>query len=325
MKGKERVIPFCGRMSYCYSKCLKMILDWKGDQYPLPFLECLTTVPFGFVYIAGERGGFAVNGFNPHLGVRRALEALGYRYQFRWFEDEAQALSHLRSALEEGPVILGPVDMGYLSYSPWRRLQAGSDHYLVLTHFDGETPIVNDPDGYLQAPLPIEDLLTAWRAERIGYREGPYSLWIVKERERSPTKEELYRKTLELGLQNLKLNESKAIREGVMYQGPEAIEMLAEDIKRNRSSRWLGFYAVFSFRVSAQRCFDSSQFIAEAPFANEHLRRASQVRMAQARLYGRAQWQASNKRFEPLAQTLGELAELERGFTSYLEEGLKGV
>ena len=35
-------VPLCGRMSYCYSKCLKMVLDWEGDQYPLPFLECLT-------------------------------------------------------------------------------------------------------------------------------------------------------------------------------------------------------------------------------------------------------------------------------------------
>jgi hypothetical protein len=73
----EHPVPFCGRMSYCYSKCLKMILDWKGDQYPLSFLECLTTVPFGFVYVAvaEEKGGFAVNSFNSHVGVRRALEA----------------------------------------------------------------------------------------------------------------------------------------------------------------------------------------------------------------------------------------------------------
>jgi hypothetical protein len=322
----EFMVPFCGRMSYCYSKCLKMVLDWKGDSYPLPFLECLTTVPFGFVYIADaeKKGGFAVNGFNPHIGVRRALEALGYRYESRWFTDEDEALSYLQSALQQGPIILGPVDMGHLSYSPFRRFQAGSDHYLVLTDFNDGVPIVNDPDGFLQVPLPIEDLLRAWKAEGIGYREGPYSLWIIKGRERRPSKEELYRRTLQLGLQNLQIGESQHLGEGIMHQGARAIEKLAEDIKRYRSSRWLNFYAVFSFRVSAQRCFDSAWFIAEAPFTNQPLKRASQVRMEQAQLYGRAQWQAATKKFGAVAKTLTEIARKEKEFAMCLAKGLKG-
>jgi len=285
------------------------------------------TVPFGFVYVAvaEEKGGFAVNGFNPHVGVRRALEVLDSRYEFRWFEDSDQALSYLRSAQEESPVILGPVDMGYLSYSPFRRLQAGSDHYLVLTHFDGEMPIIDDPDGYLQVPLPIEDLLLAWKAERIFYREGPYSMWIIKEREREPTREELYRKTLQLGLQNLRISECEGPKGAIVHQGAGAIERLTEDIKRYRSSRWLGFYAIFSFMVSAQRCFDSAQFIAEVPFANEHLKKASQVRMEQVKFYGWAQWQAATKRFGAVAETLTEIAKMEREFTAHLEEGLKGA
>jgi len=290
-------------------------------------MECLTTGTFGFVYIADaeKKGGFAVCGFNPHLGVRRALEALGYSYEFRWVQDEDDALFYLHAALEEGPVILGPVDMGYLSYSPFRKFQAGSDHYLVLTHFDGEVPIVNDPDGFLQVPLPIEDLLAAWRAERIGYREGPYSMWIIKERERRPSNEELYRETLQLGLQNLQINESRSLGKEIMHQGLGAIERLAEDIRRFRSSHWLGFYATFSFRVSAQRCFDSARFIAEAPFTNEHLEKASGVRMRQARLYGRAQWQAATKKFGAVAKTLGEIAPMEREFAAHLAEGLKGA
>jgi hypothetical protein len=102
----EDPVPFCGRMSYCYSTWLKMILDWKGDQYPLAFLECPITVPFGFVYVAvaEEKGGFAINGFNPHVGIRRALEALGYRHGFRWFEDGDQALSYLRLAQGRGNI-----------------------------------------------------------------------------------------------------------------------------------------------------------------------------------------------------------------------------
>jgi hypothetical protein len=42
------------------------------------------------------------------------------------------------------------------------------------------------------------------------------------------------------------------------------------------------------------------------------------------RLYGQAQWQAATKKFGTVAKTLREIAEMERGFTAYLEEGLKG-
>jgi len=77
--------------------------------------------------------------------------------------------------------------------------------------------------------------------------------------------------------------------------------------------------------VSAQRCFDSAQFIAEVPFANEHLKKASQVRMEQVKFYGWAQWQAATKRFGAVAETLTEIAKMEREFTAHLEEGLKGA
>jgi hypothetical protein len=150
-------------------------------------------------------------------------------------------------------------------------------------------------------------------------------MWLIKEREKSPSKEELYQRTLQLGLQNLQISESRDLGEEIMHQGAGAIERLAEDIRQYRSSRWLNFYAVFSFRVSTQRCFDSAQFIAEAPFANEHLEKASRVRMGQARLYGRAQWAAATKRFGAVAEALIGIAQTEREFTAYLEGGLKGL
>jgi hypothetical protein len=38
-------VPFVGRMSYCLTKSLKMALDYRGDMYPLPFLERVSTEP----------------------------------------------------------------------------------------------------------------------------------------------------------------------------------------------------------------------------------------------------------------------------------------
>lgn len=47
--------------------------------------------------------------------------------------------------------------------------------------------------------------------------------------------------------------------------------------------------------------------------------------MEQARLYGRAQWQAATKKFGAVAKTLTEIAEMEKKFTVYLAKGIRGA
>jgi len=317
-------VPFVGRMSYCYSKCLSMILGWKGDFYPLPFLECVTTVPFGFVYMASDGGGFAVNGYNPHDGVERAMKTLKYKYRFKCFQSADEALSFLKRALEEEPILIGPVDIGFLVYDPYCKFKKGADHYVIALGLNRDHLILNDPDGYLHVLIPISDFVKAWNAEAIAYKKGPYSLWLVKEKLGVPPTEKLYKDTLILGLQNLKEKGRKYLveRGASLYTGPLAIKKLAEDIKRHRLRRWLRFYATFTFRVSAQRCFDSGMFIKDAPFKNDYLEKASETRMKQACGYGKCQTEASTMKFSKVAKTLEEISELEEKFEIELEKGL---
>lgn len=157
-----RVIPFEGRMSYGFMRSLKMILDYRNDPYPLPFLECVSTSPFGLVYIFTDRGGFAVNGYNPHACVQRALDALHYKYEFKCFGSAGKALAFLRSALESDPVIIGPIDMGYRVYDPLHKFRVGGDHYVVALQMKEDHVIVNDPDGYPLARFPTDAFLKAY-------------------------------------------------------------------------------------------------------------------------------------------------------------------
>jgi hypothetical protein len=300
-----------------------MILSWKGDSYPLPFLECVTTVPFGFVYTASDGGGFAVNGYNPHDGVERALKTLQYEYRFKCFQSADEALSSLKRALEENPILIGPVDMGFLVYDPYCKFKKGADHYVIALGLDRDHLILNDPDGYLQVPLPIGDFVKAWNAEAIAYKRGSYSMWFVKEKHGTPSVEKVYRDTLVLGLQNLKgKGREYSVERASLYTGPLAIKKLAEDIKRYRSRRWLRFYATFTFRVSAQRCFDSATFIKDVPFKNDYLERASETRMKQAGRYGKCQTEASTIKFSKVAKTLEDISELEEKFEIELHKGL---
>ena len=317
------VDSFVGRMSYCYSKCLAMMLQLKGDHYSLPFIECITTAPFGFVYVPEDGGGFAVSGYNPHVGVGRALRLLRYDSRFRSFANSSEALRFLRRTLENDVVLIGPVDMGLLPYDPYHKFKLGSDHYVVATEMGDENLVVNDPDGYVHVPIPIGDFGKAWKADRIRYKRGSYSLWTIGRRRGKSPRRSIWEAALRLGLKNLR--EKREVRRGgrVLYcSGPTAIRRLAEDVNRKRSSRWLQFYSTFTFRVSAQKCFDSSIFIREAPFANPDLSRASELRMTQARLYSNAQLYGAQKSFLQVSRTLSAVSQLEEEFEEHLALGL---
>jgi len=254
--------------------------------------------------------------------VARALKALQYKHEFKCFESSEEALSFLGTALENEPVLIGPVDMSFLIYDPYCKFKKAGDHYLVALKMEEDHVIVNDPDGYLHVPIPITDFVKAWEAEAINYKKGSYSLWLIKEKQGKPQTERLYRDTLVLGLQNLKEKSRRLSENTTFYTGPTAIKKLAENIKRYRSRRWLRFYATFTFRVSAQRCFDSATFIKEAPFKNNYLLKVSETRMKQACLYGKCQLEASQLKFSGVAKTLEEISLLEDEFEKELEEGL---
>jgi hypothetical protein len=309
-------------MSYCHIKCLKMILDYKKDLRPLPFLECVSTSPFGFVYAFTDRGGFAVDGFNPHKCVGRALDALGYQYDFRCFGSSRDALAFLKESLKEQPVIIGPIDLGFRTYDPMRRVKRGADHYIVGLGIEDSSLIANDPDGYPLASFPLADLLKAWKADLIDYRVGPYSMWIVKQKVRETNRYDLYVNPLRLGLQNLREKRTERFLKATLYHGSEAISRLALDVKQYRRTRWLRLYSNFSFQVSGQRCFDSASFIRESPIKNEDMAAAFQTRIEQAKLYGEAQLYAATKHFGRLSNVLLSIAADERQLEVELGEGL---
>jgi hypothetical protein len=149
---------------------------------------------------------------------------------------------------------------------------------------------------------------------------------LVGEKLAAHSVEKVYEDTLILGLRNLKEKGRKYEAEKLPVQtGPLAIKKLAEDVERYKLRSWLRFYATFTFRVSAQRCFDSATFIRDAPFENDYLERASETRMREAFCYGKCQTEASRMKFSRVARTLEEVSELEEKFEVELGKGLSEI
>ncbi|WP_189598821.1 hypothetical protein [Streptomyces pilosus] len=102
-----------------------------GPDTPEPaVLETVTGSPFGMQLLGGTLPFFDPYGWTPEIGVRDALTALGWTARTFSGDDTDDALGRLTSLLETGPVMIGPVEMGYLRYQPGKTGPIGADHYL---------------------------------------------------------------------------------------------------------------------------------------------------------------------------------------------------
>jgi hypothetical protein len=171
-------------------------------------------------------------------------------------------------------------------------------------------------------PLALPDFLSAWKADGL-YTRAPYAFWTIRERVRQPDTDELYRRALARGLDNMR---GGAGPDGVSrVASAAAIRALAEDLATGRAAEALPLSCRFSFRVSGQRCHDAARFIRQAPFAHASLAEASRVRAEQARGYGEAQAGAAASDVKRVAGAMGRVAALEDAFTDALAAGLAAI
>ncbi|KZB79800.1 hypothetical protein [Amycolatopsis regifaucium] len=166
-------LHYQGSGPYCYTHSLSMML---GSGAPgTAVLETLTGSPFGMQLVGGALPFFDPFGWDPEIGIGDALAALGWTADTVSEEDPDAAFARLAEGLADGPVMIGPVEMGHLRYQPGMTGPIGADHYLVALAVDSETVTVHDPQGYPYARLPRTEFAAAWRAETVAYGK-PHTL-----------------------------------------------------------------------------------------------------------------------------------------------------
>lgn len=306
------LVPFAGRMSYCLIRSLQMVLAHQGQEYPVAWLECVSGEPFGFVYVRGDAELFAVVGYAYHEAGQHLLRTLGYDYSFTSAgENETAALVTLDAALrDDGPVAVGMLDMGYLTYAPDHQHARGADHAIVVLARRPDAVVVHDPAGYPAAVLPLADFLEAWRRDI--YTGKPYGLWRIGAQRESPRADAIWDRTI-AHARELYTRVDEQVVPGVMaHYGPQALHLLAGDL-RAEPQRSLGALPYFSWRVSGQRCFDGATFL------RERLPGAAAIRWEQCQLYGEIQQASTGADRSQLPGLLERQADLETAFITALE------
>ncbi len=311
------IIPYTGNSDYCYANSLHMSLLAAGAvqrELPSPgFLECLTTLPFGKMYLSLEEGPlvfFSSPEINPDSGLTLALKSLGWTCQERRGDQDDEALARLREAAKNAPVLVGPVDLGYLSYNPLHADLAGGDHFLVVLAVEQDHVLLHDPWKYPYAYLPIPEFMQAWRADRVGYRSAPYTFRTHFQQVEQPTRQEMIARTLP----TIKANVQAEPEGPVVYGGVQALYRLIKDLRASKKpAELLSSLIYFVFPLAARRSLDAAAFLIEGDMPE-----AANLVQQQALLVGKAQYLAVHKQWGKVADVMERLAEVEQELVASL-------
>ncbi|MCL4878569.1 MAG: hypothetical protein KJ064_18055 [Anaerolineae bacterium] len=282
------MISYTGNGAYCYANSLHMCLKAAG-MTPLPepgFLECLTLMPFGNFYIRDEEkpmyfpGGASTE---PDSGLSIALKTLGWAADETWGGSAEEALAQLREAVQSSSVLVGPIDMAYLTYNPNYHFLNGEDHFVVVLEVQETEVLLHDPQQYPFAPLALEKFMKSWQVETV-------------------SRQEMISRTLEAAKTNLKMNLSGP----KFYNSIEALQHFAEDLHGGCGEKMRDMLVYFSLPLGARRSLDAAAFFLEAGFPE-----AATLLEHKAMLYGRAQQHAVDRCFNEIAEVVQNMAKNE--------------
>ncbi|WP_431956850.1 hypothetical protein [Nocardia lijiangensis] len=267
MSGRwlELVHPYIGSGPYCYSNALAMLLGEHAP--PVGVIETLTGSPFG-AQVEGAQPYFDPVGWHPEIGLDAAIELLGWRCTRTKGGSAADAIDRLRAALEHGPVLVGPLDLGLLSYRPGSGAPIGADHYVVVLAMEADVVVLHDPQGHPFATLPASDFAAAWRADEIAYAEAPFVMRSEFVRERAVSIDAA-----------LKAAVPRARR--WLTGAADSVEQIAELVDARLSPDARDLLGTFGIRLGARRLADAATSLTIVG-----RQRAARIAIEQSRIVG---------------------------------------
>lgn len=307
------MVAYVGNGPYCYANATAMLLETAGESIPPATIEVLTAVGLGAFLVKGPDLLFFSNvSTAPDHGIGRAMRILGFEYKERASERaDAPPFDELRSDMERSPAILGPLDMGYLTYNPSHEFLAGADHFVLAYGMDNASVFLHDPEGFPHATISRADLENAWRADRIAYRRGHYRYWTDPRRVREPTEDGLYAQAVEAFREVYRKEEPWAAKGWRV--GRDAIEASAQALLAGApTEEQVAHLVFFAFKLGARRAIDFARFLREGD------RGLAELKARQAELFGLCHTLAVDHRWAELARALAELGDVEDSFRATL-------
>lgn len=247
-------IPYAGSGPYCYANAFAMMFGAAAPSTAV--IEFATSSPFGMQLIGGKLPFFDPYGWDPELSFEDTLAALGWISDVVKGGTAEEALTRLKAALADGPVWVGPVEMGHLRHQPGMSGPIEADHYVVVLEVDDERVLMHDPQGYPYATLPLTDFMAAWAAKTLSYGT-PYTMRTGFVRQREVFDLDAIRASLPAARRWLSMEGGAGMPEGSLGNGAAA-EALAGLVGGGCDEGLRAHLIHFAVRVGARRANDAA-------------------------------------------------------------------
>ncbi len=295
---------YFGDVSLCYSYSLAMALDAYGYDFKAEFLEAIMVMGNGASIVKKDEQHplvFFDNGM-PDLSISHSLKILGFDFEEFYVKDGAEVdleeiKGKLESFLSNGPVVLGPLDMGHLTYNPNHTILYGVDHFVTVYGIDDQYLYLHDPAGFACMKVAFADIIEAWKADAIDYKRGSYSMWGNFKKVKSPSQTEIYQETARI-MKNRYLNGQSGV-----------LECYAKAVAENGlNTEQKQLHQYFSFKLAAVRNLYLSRFL------KDHDPEGARLKEELASLFGQAHLSCLKEDYQELAHLLYQIAEADRRF-----------
>ena len=295
---------YFGDVSLCYSYSLAMALETYGYDFKADFLEAIMVMGNGASIVKEDEQHplvFFDNGM-PDLSISHSLKILGFEYEDFYLKDGAEVnLEEIKGKLEtflsNGPVVLGPLDMGHLTYNPNHTILYGVDHFVTVYGIDDQYLYLHDPAGFACMKVTFTDIIEAWKAEDIDYKRGSYSMWGNFKKVKSPSQTEIFQETARI-MKNRYLNGQSGV-----------LECYAKAVAENGlNTEQKQLHQYFSFKLAAVRNLYLSKFL------KDHDPEGARLKEELATLFGQAHISCLKEDYQELAHLLYRIAEVDGRF-----------
>ena len=292
---------YFGDVSLCYSYSLVMALDAYGYDFKAEFLEAIMVMGNSASIVKEDEDHplvFFDNGM-PDLSISHSLKILGFDYEDFYLKDGLEVdleevKGKLETLLSNGPVVLGPLDMGHLTYNPNHTILYGVDHFVTVYDIDDQYLHLHDPAGFACMKVAFKDILEAWKAEAIDYKRGAYSMWGNFKKVKSPSQTEIYQETARI-MKNRYLNGQNGV-----------LECYAKAVAENGlNTEQKQLHQYFSFKLAAVRNLYLSKFL------KDHDPKGARFKEELATLFGQAHLSCLKEDYQELSNLLYQIAEVD--------------
>jgi hypothetical protein len=303
----ERGQTFIDSYWYCYANSAAMLLASVGEDVSPRLIETLSGVGLGAFQNRQGLPFFSGLAGKPDSGISAALDQLGFAFsEAAGDESEPAPFERLEALLKDSAVIVGPLDMSYLSYNPMRPRLAGVDHFILVLAAEGDYFRVHDPAGFAHALIGREDLQAAWRAEAIAYRNGSYRRWSHAWRKRQVGREALQDGAMEFFRNQYLAASVLAGEQGDVINAP-IIRAWARTASHGEfTESQIGHLTWFALPLGAKRALDYATF-----FDGRHAELAA-LKRQQALAFGACHSELVRKNGRAAGDQLLRLADLEQ-------------